>query len=104
MNSIVRNEVLDLIKKLNLNCTIKEFEDKVDWEWVSIHQKLSGSFIKEYKDKVDWYGISFYQKLSSLQWGKIWNIVPKKYKDIIWNRLNGIDKFILLSESKGYNK
>jgi hypothetical protein len=36
----------------------------VDWECISINQKLSESFIREHKYLVVWYYISKYQKLS----------------------------------------
>ncbi|KKM93264.1 hypothetical protein LCGC14_1210010, partial [marine sediment metagenome] len=42
----------------------EEFEDKVDWHYVSCYQKLSEDFIREFKDKVDWPYVSCYQKLS----------------------------------------
>ena len=43
---------------------IREFKDKVDWCYISGYQKLSEGFIREFKDKVDWTNISTYQKLS----------------------------------------
>ena len=43
---------------------IKENFDKVNWDYISIHQKLSEEFIKENFDKVNWDFISQYQKLS----------------------------------------
>jgi hypothetical protein len=43
---------------------IREFQDKVNWWGISIHQKLSEDFIREFQDKVDWLCISIYQKLS----------------------------------------
>jgi len=64
MKKSVKEEVRSLIKKLELNCSVKKFKDKVDWEWISIHQKLSENFIREFKDKVYWGRISAYQKLS----------------------------------------
>ena len=44
---------------------IREFQDKVDWDWISKYQNLSEDFIREFKDKVDWYYISKYQKVSN---------------------------------------
>ena len=38
--------------------------DRVNWEWISIYQKLSEPFIREFTDKVDLYYISKYQKIS----------------------------------------
>ena len=60
----MKNEIKNLIKNLNLFCSVEEFQDKVNWEWISEYQKLSESFIREFKDKVNWNGISAYQKLS----------------------------------------
>ena len=37
---------------------------KINWDWISVYQTLSKSFIEKYKDKVDWYCISRYQTLS----------------------------------------
>ena len=64
MNRSVQNEVMALIKNLDLKCTIKEFSDKVNWICISEYQKLSEPFIKEFKDKVHWNYISICQKLS----------------------------------------
>ena len=41
---------------------IDNFE--VDWDYISVYQKLSEEFIEKYIDKVDWWYISKYQKLS----------------------------------------
>ena len=43
---------------------IREFKDKVDWEYISISQMLSEDFIKEFQNKVDWTYISECQQLS----------------------------------------
>ena len=43
---------------------IVEFKNKVNWHLISNHQILSESFIKEFRDKVDWICISKYQSLS----------------------------------------
>ena len=64
MKKTVKNEVEKLIKELNLDCTVKEFKDKVDWVNISQYQKLSEDFIREFKDEVDWGWISVFQKLS----------------------------------------
>jgi hypothetical protein len=63
MNKKVQ-KVKELINKLNLNCLIKEFENKMHWECISRYQNLSESFIREFENKVNWYCISIYQKLS----------------------------------------
>jgi hypothetical protein len=80
MNKTVQKEVKELINKLNLNCTIDEFENKVDWYWISYYQKLSEEFIREFENKVDWNCISRSQNLSEefirefkneVNWGNI---------------------------------
>ncbi|MFH1526369.1 MAG: hypothetical protein ABIG69_06910 [Bacteroidota bacterium] len=47
---------LDVIKR--------KFQNKVDWNLISIQQKLSEDFIREFQYKVNWNQISKYQKLS----------------------------------------
>jgi len=64
MKKSVKKEIRSLIKKLELNCSVEEFEDKVDWDDISRYQKLSEDFIREFQDEVDWIYISKYQKLS----------------------------------------
>ena len=60
----VHKEVEELIKQLNLDCSVEEFKDKVNWLYISRHQPFSEEFIKEFHDKVDWWYISVYQPLS----------------------------------------
>ena len=43
---------------------IREFQDKLDWFWVSQKSILSENFIREFQDKVNWIYISIIQKLS----------------------------------------
>ena len=38
----------------NLSFFFYEFQDKVDWGWICLKQKMSEDFIKEFKDKVIW--------------------------------------------------
>ena len=38
--------------------------NNVNWDEISINQKLSESFIKEFQDKLNWYNISYAQQLS----------------------------------------
>ena len=64
MKNSVKKEIEELIEKEELNCSIKEFKDYVDWWNISRYQKLSEDFIREFKDKVNWRNISRYQKLS----------------------------------------
>jgi len=53
MKESVKQEVKELIKHYNLNCSINEFKDKVDWNWISFYQKLSESFIYEFRNKLN---------------------------------------------------
>jgi len=87
MKPNVIKEVEEIIVKLKMNCTVDEFQDKVDWHYiisrqklsedfirefknhmgagyVSANQKLSEDFIKEFKDELNWDYISLFQKLS----------------------------------------
>jgi hypothetical protein len=64
MNKKLKKEIKQIIEDQKLNCTIKEFEDKVDWVHISVYQKLSEEFIEKYQDKFDWKCISMFQKLS----------------------------------------
>ena len=64
MNKSVKQEVNEIIKEFNLNCSIDAFKYKVDWNYISYSQKLSESFIREFKNKVHWINISAFQKLS----------------------------------------
>jgi hypothetical protein len=50
---------------------IEKFQDKVNWEDISINQELSEEFMEGFQDKIDWEGISYGQKLSE-------NFIEKK--------------------------
>ena len=64
---------------------IREFQEKVDWGWISTYQKLSEYFIKEFQDKVDWNLISEYQKLSEY--------FIKEFQDKVdWDWISGYQK------------
>ena len=56
-------EFLSMHRKLTENF-IRKFADFVSWDIISIYQHLSEGFIKEFKDKVDWIHISRHQILS----------------------------------------
>ena len=43
---------------------IREFKDRVNWEFIAMSQKLSEDFIREFQDRVSWQMISINQKLS----------------------------------------
>ena len=55
------NKLKFLNKELDAN--YKSLDD-VDWESISIEQKLSDDFIRKFQDYIDWYWVSIYQKLS----------------------------------------
>ena len=44
---------------------IREFIDEIKWYAISKHQILSENFISEFANQVDWWAISRYQKLSN---------------------------------------
>jgi len=99
MKKSVEEEVKCLIQELYLNCSVEEFEDKVSWFWISIHQKLSEGFIREFKNKVDWGWISKYQKLSEgfirefedkVNWSNI-SMYQKISEGFIWEFKNKVD-------------
>jgi len=99
MKKSVKEEVESLIKDLELNCSVEEFEDKVSWFWISIHQKLSEGFIREFKNKFDWGFISKYQKLSEgfirefedkVNWSNI-SMYQKLSEGFIWEFKNKVD-------------
>jgi hypothetical protein len=64
MKKSVKKEIRSLIKELDLDCSVEEFKDKVDWGWISVDQKISENFIREFKNEVYWSNISAFQKLS----------------------------------------
>ena len=53
MKTNLKKETEQLIQILKLNCTIKEFSNKVNWGCISESQKLSEEFISKYADKVN---------------------------------------------------
>ncbi len=64
MTPQLEKEIQEIINHEKLNCTIEEFKDYVNWEYISCHENFSEEFIREFKDYVNWYYISHYQKLS----------------------------------------
>ena len=60
---------------------IKEFQDKVDWNYISEYQILSESFIKEFQDKVDWERVSEFQILSE-------NFIKEFQDKVDWNYIS----------------
>jgi len=106
MKNSVKKEIEKLIKELELNCSIKEFPNKVNfyniteyqdlsedfirkfqdkfdedcWIEISYGQDLSEEFIREFQDKVDWYWISKNQNLSE-------EFIIEFRNKIDWNRL-----------------
>jgi len=61
MTNKEKKEVEKLIKYYDINCSVEEFKDEVDWSNISEYQKLSLEFIKEFKDKVN---IETYNKVN----------------------------------------
>jgi hypothetical protein len=53
MKNSVKKEVEKLIKYFELNCSIEEFKDEVNWCYISYYQNLSKDFIREFQDKLD---------------------------------------------------
>ena len=70
---------------------IREFQDKVNWNFISTYQKLSEDFIREFQDKVNWKNISVYQKLSE-------NFIRKFQDKVDWDKISRLqtlsEKFI----------
>ena len=64
MKNEVKKEIEELIEIYELNCSIREFQDKIDWDMISCYQELSLDFIEEFQDKVYWTNISYHQELS----------------------------------------
>ena len=64
MKEELKQEIQSLIDIYELNCSIDEFKNKVNWHIISGYQQLSELFIEKYKDYVYWYCIEMYQKLS----------------------------------------
>lgn len=90
MRKAVKQEIINLIKEYNLNCSIKGFKFAADWPeilyskilsndfidkfmshfdltcWIIVSKRrgLSEETIRRYRDKVHWGSISYYQKLS----------------------------------------
>ena len=49
MNITLTKEINQLIKKLNLDCSVNKFKNKLDWTCISSSQTLSEDFIREFK-------------------------------------------------------
>jgi hypothetical protein len=64
MKESLVKEIKGIIEYYNLNCSVKEFKDKVDWIDISVYQSLSEDFIREFQDKVNWNCIPAFQHLS----------------------------------------
>ena len=71
MNQELKKEIEEIIKKLNLQCSVKDFPSIVDWYRISKYQKLSESFIEKFKDRLDIAKIPkeniIYQKENDIQ-------------------------------------
>ena len=62
----LKQEDQSIIDKLDLKCSIDEFEYKIDWSYISQFQHLSEPFIEKHQDKVNWSCISMYQHMSKI--------------------------------------
>ena len=80
--------MINTIEELMATCGYQS-EASIDWEEVSITQKLTEDFIREHKDLVSWSGISWKQKLSEA--------FIREHKDLVsWSGISWKKK---LSES-----
>jgi len=43
---------------------IRDFQDKLNWSWITANHPLKENFIEEFKDFVDWDAVSQHQNLS----------------------------------------
>jgi hypothetical protein len=86
MKKSVKKEIKFLIKELDLNCSVKKFQDKVYWNYISIYIKLSEEFIREFKDKIEWYYISIQQKISE-------NFIREFQNEVDWDCIFVYQKF-----------
>ena len=85
MKPSVQKEVEELIKIFNLNCSVKQFKYKVDWNRISCYQNLSEDFIREFQDKVDWGCIPYQQKLSE-------NLIKAFQDKVDWDSISSYQK------------
>ena len=108
MNEKIKNEIINLINKYTLNCSLLQFQDKVNWLEISANQKLSEEFIREFKDNVNWYCISANQKLSEefireFQDKVVWSYISahqklseefmREFKEkVVWNQISAFQK------------
>ena len=49
----IKQEIERIMKEENLNCSVREFKDKVYWDCISKYQKLSEDFIREFNLKIE---------------------------------------------------
>jgi len=78
MNDKLNQEIEAIIKQQNLDCSIKEFLNEVNWYDISsCHYTLSEDFITTYQNKLNWHYISCYRKLSE-------EFIAKYEGKVIW--------------------
>ena len=92
MKKLLKKEIKQLIEKLKLNCSIKEFDNKVDWLGISCNQKLSEEFIKEFENKV-----KINKKNNWLYWTKEQKLFYIKENNISYELVD--DKYIIAYKS-----
>ena len=73
IKEIIKNQGLDINLNQNEEKIIKEFKNDANWWNISMHQKLSESFIREFQDKVEWELINKNKKI----------IKTKKFQELI---------------------
>lgn len=79
------------------NCSedlIREFHDKVDWDLVSMYQKLSDDLIMEFSDKVNWKYIIKYQVLSEDTINTCINYLQEIEFSVMWEYQKLSEEFI----------
>jgi len=63
---------------------MRSLQDKINWEESSIYQKFSENFMREFKDKIDWWQVSYYQDFSSFNF--IYEFRDDLYLDVLERR------------------
>ena len=73
-------KALSIFSKEEAEEFINKHADKVNWDWISMEQKLSEEFIEQHSDRVSWVDISMYQQLSE-------EFIEKHADKLDWNFL-----------------
>ncbi|MBW3021030.1 hypothetical protein KY334_07075, partial [Candidatus Woesearchaeota archaeon] len=71
---------LEIVSKYELTeAFIREFQNRIPWGLVSIHQSMSESFIEEFQDKIIWTNLIKYQELSEEIFSKFKDKILDQY-------------------------